>query len=156
MGDLRVERVTGSEWWRRVCAWISAHHRHHDPPVGWRYGLVAWRGEEPVGCAVIGRPVARALAEAAEVTRLCTWGPSRKRYGAASALLRAAAKNEPRIYTYTLASESGVSLEAADWIRDGAVTRPRRWSCPSRPRRARGDELEAKQRWRPRAARNGA
>lgn len=149
MPDLTIERVVGPVWWRLICRWIDAHHRHHDPPVGWRYGLVAIRGgADVVGVATIGRPVAR-LGRGAEVTRLCTWGSSRKRYGAASALLIEVARLEPAVFTDTLACESGRSLEAAGWLRDGAPRRPRRWTCPSRPRRPRRDEAFAKQRWRP-------
>jgi hypothetical protein len=144
-----VEVITGPVWWRWVCRWIAQHHRHHEPPCGWRYGLAAWRGREVVGVAVIGRAVARGLVGTAEVTRCCTFGSSRKRWGAASALYRAAAEREPKIITYTLASETGASLVAAGWVRDGDPRPPRRWSCPSRPRRARRDEGLAKQRWRP-------
>lgn len=148
MRDIEIERVGGASWWRAVRRWIGEHHRHHDPPTGWRYGLVARRGPIVVGVAVVGRPLARALA-GAEVTRLCTWGPSRRRFGAASALLREVARIEPVVVTYTLAHEAGGSLEAAGWIRDGGPRRARRWTCPSRPRRARADELVDKQRWRP-------
>jgi len=148
MHNLSVTRVAGPCWWSQIKSWITAYHRHHRPPQGWRYGFVAMRGDEVVGVAVVGRPVARLLA-GAEVTRLCTWGSSRKRWGAASALLRAVAEVEPLVVTYTLVSESGRSLEAAGWVRDGVPRRPRRWSCPSRPRDSRPDEAEGKQRWRP-------
>lgn len=114
MQPLTIERVEGSTWWRLVCRWIAEHHRHHAPPRGWRYGLAAFRGGAVVGVAVIGRPVARAL-RGAEVTRLCTWGSSRARYGAASALLRAAATAEPELVTYTLASEGG-GVASSRWL----------------------------------------
>lgn len=145
---LSVMRVAGPAWWRQIKSWITDHHRHHRPPQGWRYGFIALRGAAVVGLAVVGRPVARRLA-GAECTRLCTWGSSRRRWGAASALLRAVAEAEPEVVTYTLASEEGRSLEAAGWYRDGPVRPPRRWSCRSRPRAARLDEQEGKQRWRP-------
>ena len=147
MKPLQIERVSGALWWRRICSWIKEHHRHHAPPQGWRYGFVASRGGAVVGVAVIGRPVARALS-GAEVTRLCTWGSSRARYGAASALLRAAADAEPEIVTYTLAIEGGASLRAAGWVEEARL-RPRRWSCPSRPRAPAKHETYAKVRWRP-------
>jgi hypothetical protein len=148
MKELQIFEVRGSVWWRFVCRWIEEHHRHHDPPQGWRYGLVAQRGDLVVGVAVVGRAVAR-CATFAEVTRLCTWGPSTKRYGAASALLRAVAELEPHVRTYTLASEGGASLRAAGWTEDGPPTKPRAWSCNARPRRSRRDESEGKQRWAP-------
>lgn len=59
---------------REAFAFISEHHRHHDEPEGWLFGLAVNDGERVVGVAVIGRPVARMLQNGftAEVTRVCT------------------------------------------------------------------------------------
>lgn len=148
---IRIERVRGPEWWAFVRGIVTAHHRHHRRPQGWRYGLIARKRGDVVGVAVIGRAVARGLAGTSEVTRLCTFGSSRKRYGAASALLRATARLEPKVVTYTLESESGASLTAAGWIHDPKYRKrpPRSWSDYARPRDRQPHEVEAKQRWCP-------
>jgi hypothetical protein len=97
---------------------IRAHHRHHQPSVGWKFGLAAYRGDILVGVAVVGRPVARMLDDGVtlEVTRLCTDGTR----NAASFLYGAArraccALGYTRLLTYTLESEPGTSLIAAGW-----------------------------------------
>lgn len=127
-----------------ACEFIRLHHRHHLPPVGWKFGIgLSAPGYAPgdpdrvmVGVITIGRPVARRLdtGKTLEVTRCCTLGyknaPSML-YGAA---WRAAkALGYTRLITYTLASEPGTSLLAAGW-RVVGETRGASWSVPSRPR----------------------
>ncbi|MFZ9906044.1 MAG: XF1762 family protein [Steroidobacteraceae bacterium] len=116
---------------------VSKNHRHNKPPQGGLFAVGAKCGEQLVGAAIIGRPVARMLddGETCEVTRLCTDG-SRNAcsllYGAAA---RAAeALGYRRIITYTLASESGVSLRAAGWQIDAEVNGEKSWNRPSRYR----------------------
>ena len=104
--------------YKEACKFIDAHHRHHLPPQGWKFGIAVNDGDKVVGVITIGRPVARMLDNGwtLEVTRCCTDGtrnaPS-KLYGAAK---RAAfALGYKRIITYTLQTEPGTSLLASNW-----------------------------------------
>lgn len=58
---------------REAFAFISEHHRHHEEPRGWLFGVAVNDGERVVGVAVVGRPVARMLQNGftAEITRVC-------------------------------------------------------------------------------------
>lgn len=132
-------------WPLRMCAlsvkaaarFVAEHHRHNRPPQGGLFAVGAKRGEQLVAAAIIGRPVARMLADGdtCEVTRLCTDG-SRNAcsllYGAAARAAKALGYR--RIITYTLASEPGTSLRAAGWRVDAEVKGEKSWSRPSRDR----------------------
>ena len=133
---LELQPITFSE----AAEFVRLHHRHHPPPLSWRFGCAVndgGPGARVVGVVIVGRPVARHLDQdgfTAEVTRLCTDGTP----NAASMLLRAAwraarALGYRRLITYTLTSESGTSLRAAGFH---AVyeTRSKSWHTPSRPR----------------------
>lgn len=118
-------------------AYIAEHHRHHLPPQGWRFGVsVVCDAGAIHGVITIGRPVSRHLDDGhtAEVTRCCTDGARN-----ACSLLYAAAWRASRalgyrrLITYTLDTESGVSLRAAGW-KQTATTAGGEWSSPSRPR----------------------
>ena len=119
-------------------AFVSAHHRHHKPPVGHKFSIgVANDAGQIVGVAMIGRPVSRHLDDqwTLEVNRTCTDGTPNANsalYGAAWRACKALGFR--RLITYTRADESGTSLKAAGW-RVIAERRPRKgWSAPSRPR----------------------
>lgn len=116
---------------------IAKHHRHHIPPQGWKFGIAINDGNEIVGVAMVGRPIARRLDDGwtLELTRLCI-KPDVK--NGASKLLgavqRAAfALGYKKVITYTLATEPGTSLIAANWKLIGA-NKGGSWSVPSRPR----------------------
>jgi hypothetical protein len=123
---------------KQASAFIRAHHSHHLPPVGWRWGHgVALEGQL-VGVATVGRPVARELdrpeLRTVEVTRCCTDGTKNAASMLYGAAWRAAkALGYRRLITYTLVSESGICLYAAGW-RVVGQTRGGSWDCPSRPR----------------------
>ena len=99
-------------------AFVARVHRHHKPPQGGLFAVAASAGEEIVGVAIIGRPVARMSADGwtAEVTRLATDG-SRNccslLYAAAWRACRALGYR--RLITYVLDTEPGTSLRAAGW-----------------------------------------
>jgi len=133
---LEVEVVTGGPAQRVVFDAIQTHHRHHERPTGWHFGVIARRGSVIVGVAVCGRPVSRHLQArgVVEVTRVCTWGDSRLRRDVASAIYRAAVAEYRRrrtvrmagrdlpvteVVTYTLASESGASCRGAGFVDQG-------------------------------------
>ena len=103
---------------REAADFVTTHHRHHTPPVGWKFGVAANDGDHIVGVVIIGRPVARSLDNSwtLEVTRCCTDGTKNAAsmlYGAAWRATKALGYR--RLITYTLASESGVTLLASGW-----------------------------------------
>lgn len=115
---------------------VRRHHRHHKPVVGHKFSIGAAMGDEIVGVAIVGRPVARHRDDGVtlEVTRLCTDGSKNAcsfLYGAAWRAARALGFK--RIGTYTTPAEGGASLRAAGWQLI-AETPGRSWSVPSRPR----------------------
>ncbi len=119
-------------------AFVVAHHRHHRPPQGGLFAVAIEMGGECVGVAIIGRPVARMLADGytAEVTRLCVRDGSPKNgcsmlYGAAWRACRALGYR--RLVTYTLPDEGGASLRGAGWLLVGAAGGGT-WSRKERPR----------------------
>jgi hypothetical protein len=61
---------------RQANEYILAHHRHHGRVQGHKFSIGLVQDDVLVGCAVVGRPVARKLDDGytAEVTRLCTDG----------------------------------------------------------------------------------
>jgi len=129
---LELVPITFSE----ACRFIAEHHRHHLPPVGWKYGIGAADGGRIVGVVTVGRPVARMLDDGwtLEVTRCATDGTHNACSMLYSAAWRAArALGYRRLITYTLASEPGSSLKAAGWKVVGEI-KGRSWNCPSRPR----------------------
>lgn len=115
---------------------IRHFHSHHLPPQGHKYSIAVNDGKNVVGVITVGRPVARHLDDGwtLEVTRCCT----DKTQNAASMLYGAAARAAKalgfkRLITYTLLSESGVSLKAAGWKelwKAGGGT----WNRKERPR----------------------
>lgn len=129
---LHLQPITYAE----ACVFIAAHHRHHLPPQGWKYGVAVNDGERVVGVITVGRPVARNLDNGLtlEVTRCCTIGT----HNAASMLYGAAwraakALGYTRLVTYTLISEPGTSLRAAGW-RSLYQTAGGSWDREGRPR----------------------
>ena len=130
--SLELQPITFEE----ASQFIRQHHRHHLPPVGWKFGIAVNDGEDICGVITVGRPVARRLDNGytLEVTRCCTDGKRNAcsiLYGAA---WRAAkALGYKRLITYTLKAESGSSLLGAGW--KALYTTPgKSWSVPSRPR----------------------
>lgn len=117
-------------------SYIGDYHRHHRPPVGWKFGIAVYDAGKLVGVATVGRPVARHNddGQTLEVTRCCTDGTKNAcSMLYASAWRAAKGMGYKRLLTYTLASESGASLRAAGMKRVRTV-KGRSWSCKSRPR----------------------
>lgn len=117
-------------------AFVSEHHRHHQPVVGHKFSIGAAVDGEITGVAIVGRPVARGYDNGTtlEVVRCCTDGTRNACSWLYTRCWRATeALGYQKIITYTLASESGASLRGAGWTVIGQV-RGRSWSCDSRPR----------------------
>lgn len=132
---------------------IEAYHRHHKRVQGHKFSIGAADPAtgELFAVATVGRPVARGLDDglSLEVTRLCVREDAPKNTCSMmlGAIRRAAlALGYTRLFTYTLASESGASLKAAGWTQDGEVD-GRSWTCPSRPRTDKHPTVD-KIRWR--------
>lgn len=115
-------------------AFVQRHHRHNRPLPIDRYRAGCWNGPTLVGVVVVGNPVSPALMNTGlvEVRRLCTdpGVPDTLRYKAASTLYAWAADTAERhgwrrIITYTLASESGLSLRYCKprWRCEGPASR---------------------------------
>jgi hypothetical protein len=133
MADLRVVPVARERAYAAIRAW----HRHHRPPLGYRYAVGCAAGVRLVGVATAGRPVARALDDGRtiEVTRVATDGTRNACSLLYGACWRAArALGYTRAITYTMDSESGASLRGAGWLH--AATRAARpgWDMPGRRR----------------------
>lgn len=117
-------------------AFVAKHHRHHKPMPGAKFSVAVARGDEVVGVAMIGRPVARMLDDGwtLEVNRVATDGTKNAcsmLYGAAWRVARAMGYR--KLITYILDTEPGTSLHASGWKIVGEVV-GRSWDCPSRPR----------------------
>lgn len=133
---------------REARAFVNAHHRHHRAPQGGLFAVAVAEDEQLVGCAIVGKPIARMLDDGytAEITRVTTLGHRNACsmiYGAARRAARALGYR--RIVTYTLESESGVSLRASGFV-VSARTTGGSWSRPAR-RRIDAHPLEPKIRW---------
>jgi hypothetical protein len=129
---------------RTAHAFIREHHAHNGAPAGELFAIGARNGGELVAVALIGRPVARHNDDGRtwELTRVCTRRDLHPRLTsnavsqiAGEIARRARRQGVARLITYTLASESGASLEASGFARVYR-TRPERrgWHRPSRPR----------------------
>lgn len=117
-------------------AFVAKHHRRHGSVIGHKFSIGAALGDEIVGVAIVGRPVARRLDDGMtlEVARLCTDGTRNACSFLYGATARAAfALGFARIGTYIAASEPGTTLRAAGWRLVGE-TGGKSWSVPSRPR----------------------
>lgn len=119
---------------------VDRFHRHHKPVQGHRFSIGVLNADDKlVGAAIVGRPVARLggdPSEVVEVTRLVTDGTP----NACSALYGAAARaahalGYRRIQTYTLDTETGISLKAAGWKREGTFGGGQWHHTDGKPRR---------------------
>ena len=117
-------------------AYVEQHHRHSNPVVGHKFSLGASIGDEIVGVAIVGRPVARRLDDGwtLEALRVCSTGERNVCSFLYGACWRAArALGYRKLVTYTLVTEPGSSLKAAGW-KVVASSPGRSWDVPSRPR----------------------
>lgn len=127
MGSLTVRPIT----LRDAQAFVSEHHRHNQPPRGWKFGAGVWSGGRLVGVATAGRPVARAYDDGLtiEVNRTCTDGSRNANSMLYGAIWRAAkAIGYTRVITYTQAGESGASLRAAGFVQVRAIPARKSWA----------------------------
>lgn len=119
---------------------VLSFHRHNKPTVGGKFAIGAEYGDELVGVAIVGRPIARLLhhRDTAEVLRTCTNDKAPK--GCVSFLYAACWRvwremGGKRIITYTLKSESGDSLRGAGWKVIAEVSPSGNWGSSTRQRK---------------------
>lgn len=117
-------------------AFVERYHRHHKPVPGAKFCIGVSLEGSVVGVAIVGRPIARMLDDGwtLEVNRTCTDGTPNANSALYGACRRAAwALGYKKLITYTLPSESGISLVAAGWKclgKAGGGT----WNREARPR----------------------
>lgn len=146
MSGFEVVPVT----FRQACAFVTKLHRHNKAPRGHKFSIGLEFDGVLVGVVMVGRPVARMLDDGrtAEVNRTCTDGTPNANsmlYGAAWRAARAMGYR--RAVTYTQASESGVSLRAAGWVRVAVLAPTPGWTRESRPREDHGADGIPRMRW---------
>lgn len=119
---------------KEACRFVNRYHKHHRPPMGWKFGIAVNDGERVVGVIITSRPVARHLDDGytLEVTRCCTDGSTKN---AASKLYAAAwraarSMGYRRMISYTLEEEKGTSLIAAGY-KLLYTTKKNNWNRPN-------------------------
>lgn len=117
---MRIRPIT----YRTACEYVNANHRHHDAPSGCKWAIGVFEDDVLHGVAICGRPVSRHYDDGTvcEITRVCTDGTRNAcsmLYGASARI----AKNMgyDSIITYTLESEDGASVKAANFICEGCA-----------------------------------
>jgi hypothetical protein len=143
---LRVKPLT----LKQANAAVGEWHRHHKLAVGHRWSIGVYAGDELVGAAIVGRPVARLTPQysIAEVSRLVTNGTKNGcsiLYAACARAARAMGFDE--IQTFILADEPGTSLRAAGWQEDPKVSDGGDWNRPSRTGRRKDQPAGKKRRF---------
>jgi hypothetical protein len=113
---------------------VTNFHRHNKAPQSGLFAVGASDGNQLIGVAIVGRPVARQLdnGKTAEVIRCCVIDSSPK--GACSFLYArcwqaAKALGWEKLITYTLQEEGGASLRGAGWkiIAELKARQPQEW-----------------------------
>lgn len=149
MKAVRVELFEANEF-------VARMHRHHKPVVGHRFSIGAEHGGKLVGCAIVGRPVARQSDQKhiAEVTRLVTDGtPNACSFLYAQAARAAKELGFTSIQTFILQSETGISLKASGWKCLG-LTKVGSWQ--TREKRRTDQPTEQKVKWEKQLTRHAA
>lgn len=115
----------------QAAAFVARHHRHNAAPVGHIFSVGCYYDGALVGVAICGRPVSRRLdtGKALEVTRVCTTGQRNacsKLYAACVKYARL--RGYQQVLTYTLVSETGASVRAANFRLDAAGVGGKAWN----------------------------
>jgi hypothetical protein len=103
---------------REAKEFVRQYHRHNIPPVGGKFAVACYDDDRLCGVAMCGRPVARYSNDGftLEIYRNCTDGTYNacsKLYGACIRVARG--MGYKKAITYTLESENGASLRAANF-----------------------------------------
>lgn len=131
---------------------ISQFHRHNKKVTGHKFSIGIFDGDELMGVAIVGRPVARMADDGLtlEVLRSCTKpgapkGTNSKLYGHCKKIAQVMAYR--RLITYTLTEESGSSLKAVGAVISGSVDASVGWSRQGRRRENQAIYKQEKIRW---------
>ena len=130
--------------------YVRDNHRHNKPPIRHKFSIGLYNGDQLVGVAVAGRPVARMLDDGMtlEVTRTCTDGTRNANSMLYGAIVRAAtALGYRKCVTYTQHGESGASLRGAGWTPVAQLKARKGWDTPGRPREDIGSGGVERIRW---------
>ena len=129
---------------------VSMFHRHNKKVLSAKLYIGLMKGNELIGVAIGGRPVARGLDDGRtlEITRVCV---KEGNPNANSMLYGRMAKvaqlmGYRRVITYTLKREAQSSLLAVG-ASPTEATKPHQWSTPSRQRHDSNIYAEPKVRW---------
>lgn len=133
---------------KQANAFVTDTHRHHGKVAGCKFALGLTDNDKLIGVAICGRPVSRFLDDGLtlEVNRLCTDGTRNACSMLYAACVRTArAMGYKRVITYILASETGASLKASNFVDDG-IAGDAMWTG-KRSGRDKGVPKELKRRW---------
>lgn len=118
--------------------YTKQHHRNHGPVTGHKFSAACCSNADIVGVGIAGRPVARGFDNGytLEILRIATDSTEKN---VCSMLYRALANagkalGYKRIITYTLNSESAISVRAAGFV-FSHVTDGGNWNSVNRPRK---------------------
>ena len=152
MGRVSVMPIPQKNRKKIVNAFLSKYHSHCGEVQGWTDVLGICDDLSFFGVLVMGYPVARKLCDdtTLEVRRLALMSNAPK--NSASMLLGRAeriakAKGFSQLISYTLASEDGISYQAAGWTEDNHAVQAQTWSRSNRKRKYHDIENEVKHRW---------
>ena len=132
---------------------VAQNHRHNKPidHRSHRFSLGLLNGEELIGVAIAGLPIARKQddGKTLEIMRVCVKeghpNANSMLYGRVRRI--AGLMGYERIITYTLQSESASSLKGVGAVKEAEINRPSKWSRPARPRIEQNVYKEKKVRW---------
>ena len=108
---------------KEASAYINKHHRHHRSTIGCKFCISVVDDNGQIhGVAVCGRPVSRFLDDGLtlEINRVCTDGTRNAcsmLYGVSCRIAKEMGYH--KVITYILASESGTSLKASNFVCEG-------------------------------------
>lgn len=110
--------------YREAADYVNQYHRHHHSAVGCKFCVAVSDGDTVHGVAMCSRPVSRHLDDGftCEIVRVCSDGTPNvcsMLYGACCRIAKAMGYTD--IITYTLQSENGASVKAANFICEGAA-----------------------------------
>ena len=142
---------------REANEFVEQFHRHNGRTArdGGKFAIGASTGDELLGVAIVGRPVARLLSDSftAEVLRLCVKPGLPPRNNACSFLYARCWRiwqqmGGTRMVTYTLPEEGGASLRGAGWKLIGEIApHANGWATAERVRDWQPIYGQAKFRW---------
>lgn len=111
--------------------YVGDYHRHNKPTVGGKFAIACYKGDEIVGVAIGGRPVAQENDNGTtfEIYRVCGWGERNVNSMLISRMKRIAQlMGYQKFQTYTLQKESGASLRAVGAVIDKDVVHTKQWN----------------------------